>query len=168
MSPGPLGRARKAAWILAGALALILVLAFLRSHFFSEERQVRRFIEKGRLAAQAKDLFACQEMLSPDYRDRYGFDRDSLLYTLREAFRYYQRVIIRIEEMKVFLDESSAVAQVEVTASAFGQTRAEGLRPVFEGERGKGRIKLIKDKGSWKLQEVEFYQPLTLMGQTIS
>jgi len=157
-------------YIIPLVVGVILFFAFwvLGGAFLTEETRVRRFILQGKKAAETKNIRACAAMISVDYHDSYGNDRSTLIYTAKEAFKYYQKIFITIHNMDIRLNEKKTEAEVFVVATAVGLTQASRTERVFEGERGRARIRLVKEERAWKLLEVEFYEPITVMGQQIA
>mgnify|MGYP001595466774 FL=1 len=140
---------------------------WLRDILAGEEGRVRKFILRGKHAIESKDIFTCANMISHSYRDKYGNDRSSLIYAAKEFFNYYSKVFINIEKMNIKLDDTKKQADVEIAALMIGQTQQNSMEKILEGEKGRGRIKLIKEENKWKLAELEFYEQITIMGQNI-
>ncbi len=153
-------------------LRIVLVAVVIASLFFwlqdifsGEEGRIRKFILQGKRAAEAKDIVSCAEMISRDYRDKYGNDRQSLIYIGRRMFDYYKEVTIGIEKTEIKLDKSGRRADVEITALLLCQFQDNQTEKTFESDRGRFRVKLLKEGRKWKLIEAEFLERLTIMGQ---
>ena len=75
------------------------------------------------------------------YKDKYGNDRQSLIYFVKEVFGYYKRIFISIEDIKIKLDDSKLQANVEITAQVIGQSQGDASEKILEAEecvKGKG------------------------------
>lgn len=155
-------------WPVLIALAIFISYTWLQDILAGEEGRVRKFVLQGQRAIEAKNIFTCAELISRDYHDKYGNDRDSLLYAIKEVFGYYREISIHIESMKITLDESNTQASVEIVALVIGRTQQNNTEKILEGEKGQLRVKLVKKNKKWYLSEVEFFEPITIMGHDIS
>jgi len=150
-----------------GALAVFILFFWFQDIASGETGRVRKFILKGKKAIEARNIFTCADIISMGYEDKYGNDRSSLIYAVKEGFSYYSKIRISIEEMKINLDETKEHAQVEITALAIGQPKDRVAEKILEGEKGRFKVKLAKEDKKWKLLEIEFYEPVTIMGHEI-
>jgi len=123
---------------------------------------------QARKAVETKNILSCAEMISSDYHDKYGNDRQSLLYVFKEAFGYYRQILVHIESMEIALSDSKTEASVEIVALAVGRTQQNSTEKILEGEKGRLKIKLIKENKKWHLREAESFEPITIMGENIS
>ena len=129
---------------------------------------MRKFILRGRQAVESKNIVTCVNMISKDYHDKYGNDRQSLIYATKEVFGYYSKILVHINDMDIELNDSNTQANVKIMALVVGQTQVNNAEKILEGKKNGFRIKLIKEDKTWQLSELEFYEPITIMGQTIS
>lgn len=153
------------------SLAAIAVLAsynLLRDIFSGEKARVHKFILKGKKAVEARNIFACRLLVSGKYKDKYGNDYSALIYAAQGFFKYYQVLLVNIENMEIKFQDSKENAEVEITALVIGKTNQNTQERFFEGERGRFRVRLIKEDKRWQLVELEFLEPLTIMEQNIS
>jgi hypothetical protein len=153
-----------ALWI----IFIFIALVFFKNILGGEEARVRKFILKGKRAAESKDILTCANMVSMRYSDKYGNDRASLIYAGREASAYYKSIFIQIEEMKIKFNDTKTEADVEIEATVICQTESNNPEKIFQGEKGRFMAKLTKENKSWKLLELEFFEPITILGQNIS
>jgi len=153
--------------IVLAAVIISVIFFWLRDVFSGEEGRIRKFILQGKKAAEAKDIVACAEMISHDYRDKYGNDRQGLIYIGRRVLDYYKAIMIGIEKSDIKLDKPGKQADVEITAMVLCQSPDNRTDKIFEGDRGRFRVRLLKQGGKWKLAEIEFLERLTIMGQDI-
>ena len=123
---------------------------------------------QARKAVETKNILSCAEMISSDYHDKYGNDRQSLLYVFKEVFGYYRQILVHIESMEIALSDSKTEASVEIVALAVGRTQQNSTEKILEGEKGRLKIKLIKENKKWHLREAESFEPITIMGENIS
>lgn len=153
-----------------GAIAIFISYTWFQDILSGEEGRIRKFILKGKKAVQTKNILACVDMISTNYQDKYGNDRQSLIYTAKEVFAYYKNILIHVEKMKIELNDSKNQANVEIVALVLCQSRenTRGFKKLFEGEKGRFRVKLVKEDKKWQLLELEFLEELTIMGQRIS
>lgn len=168
----PNGRAWIKIYLMAVAVSLVAFFAYniLRDVFGGEEARVRKFIMTGKACIEKKNMLGLSDMISFDYKDKYGNDRMTLVYGAKNFITYYKDVFINIESMDIKLNEAETEAEVEVTALIIGRTGAgasEGIGQGLEGEKDKFRLKLIKKEDGWKLLDLEFLQPINVMGETI-
>lgn len=148
---------------------IIFILYNLLGNIFSgEEGRVRKFILRGKKAVEQKNIFICSDMISTNYQDKYGNGRQEVLYIAKELFSYYQNILINIEKMDIKLQEAKDKADIEIVALVVGQSKEKTTERILEGERGRFRARLIKEEKGWKLLELEFFEPLRIMGQDIS
>jgi hypothetical protein len=149
--------------VLFAAAVVFVALVGLPRLFLSEEDRLRRFVWQGKKAVEAKSLLACSDLVSADYQDRYGNDRDRLIFVAREFFGYYRKIFVRIEKIEIDLNDSATEANVEIVALVIGQTGANRRETILEGEKGRFRIRVVKEDKSWKLAEIEFFEPAEIM-----
>jgi hypothetical protein len=150
------------------AVAITVSYLLFQGIFTTEEARVRKFILRGRQAAESKNILACAGMISTKYHDKYGNDRQSLIYLGRRVFDYYKTIFVHIASMDIKLDDSKKNATVELGGQVVFENQQNNKERIFEGESGRGRIKLIKEGRSWLLLEIEFVEPITVMGQHIA
>ena len=155
-------------WVTIGAVVISIAFFWLQNILAGEEARVRKFILKGKRAVETKDILACSDMISLNYKDKYGNTRESIIYDAREVFAYYKDILTGIEKMDIQLNAAKDQATVEIVALVLCRTKEEKLENVFEGEKGRFRVKLIKEDKKWRLQEAEFLEELTIMGQKIT
>ena len=133
-----------------------------------EGGRVRKFILEGKKAVEVKNLFSCASMVSEAYRDKYGNDRQSLVFAAKTFFSYYQSIFIKIEKMEIKLSESRDKAEVDLVALVLCRLQDGTAEHIFEKEKGRFMVKLTKEDKKWKLQEIEFLEDASVMGQKIS
>lgn len=151
-----------------GALLLFISFLWLQDILAGEQGQIRKFILRGKEAVEAKNILTCADMVSMHYQDKYGNDRQNLIYATKEAFNYYKQIFVHIEKMEIKIGDSKMLASAEIVALAVGQTQESNREKILEGEKGRFRIKLVKEDKKWRLLEIEFFEPITIMGQNIS
>ena len=152
------------------ALALVIFVAYLwiQDIFSGEEGRVRKFVLQGKKVIEAKNILGLTQLIADDYHDKYGNDRQTLLYIFREVFGYYSQMLVHIESIEVSLDDPKTSASVEILALVIGKTAQNNTEKILEGEKGRIKLKLIKEEKIWKLQGVESFEAMTIMGQNIS
>jgi len=156
------------AGVIFGIAVLFIFSVFIADRLSGEEAHLRRFILKGKRAVEEKNIFACADMISKDYSDKYGNDRQGLIYAVQEVFNYYKRIFVHIEAIKIKFDDFKTSADVEIVALVIGYTHQNNAEKILEGEKGRFRIKLDKIDKKWYLSEAEFLESITIMGQNIT
>ena len=154
-------------WIVIGVAVTGIAFFWLRNILAGEEGRVRKFILQGKHVVMSKNLLTCANMISQSYHDRYGNDRSSLIYAAKEFFAYYRKIFINIERMDIKLNGTKTQADVEIVALMIGKSQQNSTEKILEGEKGKARVRLIKEENKWKLAELDFYEQITIMGQNI-
>lgn len=150
------------------ALASIILYIWIQGVLSGEQGRVRKFILQGKKAVETKNILTCADMVAMNYRDRYGNDRDALIYGGKQFFAYYKTLFVHIENMEIELDDSRTQASVEIVALLIGQAQDNTTEKILEGEKGRFRVKLIKEDKKWKVLELEFFESIEIMGQNIS
>lgn len=152
-------------WLILGVLIFFIFLNF----FSGEKARVRRFILQGKKAVESKNILTCANMISKDYQDKYGNDKQGLIYIAKEVFGYYKSIFVHVDEMEIELDDSKKEADVEIVALVEGLTQKNNAEKILEGEKGRFKVRLIKEDRRWQVLELEFFEaPITIMGQSIS
>lgn len=129
---------------------------------------MRKFILEGKKAVEGKNIFSCASLVAGTYHDKYGNDRQSLIYIAQKAFSYYTDILIRIEKMEINLSDNKDSAQVEITALVLCKLQDNSAENIFQKEKGRLRVKLVKEEKKWRLQEIEFIDEFSIMGQKIN
>lgn len=150
------------------ALVFCIIFIWFQDIFSGEQGRLRKFILQGKKAVVSKNIFTCADMISISYHDKYGNDRQSLIYATKEFFGYYKKILINIESMDIKLDDSKTQASIEITALVVGQNNQNNMEKILEGERSRFRVKLVKEEKKWHLLELEFFESISIMGQNIS
>lgn len=157
--------------IIGVTVCTVIIFFFLhlfKGLFAGEEGRIKQFIHEGQRAVESRNILKCSDLISKDYRDAYGNDRSTLIYAVRETFAYYERFKIIIEDMHIQLQEEQQKAEVEIAALIIGQTTNKEEESIFEGEKGRLKIDIVKEEGRWKLLTLEFYEPVKIMDRYIS
>ena len=146
---------------------LFILFSWIFAPLAGEKGRVRKCIMEGRQAIETKNIFACSAMISENYHDKYGNDRAMVIYAAKETFSFYKKITIRIEKMEIRLNESKNEADGELVASILCQSEAGKTENIFEKEKGRFRLKLIKEDKKWYVTEVEFLEALSIVGKSI-
>ena len=102
------------------ALPLVaLVLSACDGGDASPEMQIRRLIERGVEAAEARSADDLQELLHPDYRDQKGYNREQLGKLLQAYFIRHRNIHLftRIDDITL-LDENRAEVHLHVAMAS--------------------------------------------------
>ncbi len=138
--------------------------------FGGEPARIKKFIMTGKARLEKKNLLGISDMVSFNYKDKYGNDRSAIVFGAKSFVSYYKDIFINIESVDIKLNGAKTEADVEVVALIIGRTgqgASETIMQGLEGEKDKFRLKLVKEKDGWKLLEMEFLQPVNVMGETI-
>ena len=138
--------------------------------FGGEPARIKKFIMTGKARLEKKNLLGISDMVSFNYKDKYGNDRSAIVFGAKSFVSYYKDIFIKIESVDIKLNGAKTEADVEVVALIIGRTgqgASETIMQGLEGEKDKFRLKLVKEKDGWKLLEMEFLQPVNVMGETI-
>lgn len=157
-------------WAVAVSLAAFFTYNVLSDVFGGERARVKKFIMTGKARVEKKNILGLSAMVSYNYRDKYANDRATLIYGAKSFVSYYKDLFINIESIDIKLNEAKTEADVEVIALIIGRTgqgASETIMEGLEGEKDRFRLKLIKEEDGWKLLEMEFLQPINVMGETI-
>src|SRR3989338_2175666 len=136
-------------WAVAISLVAFFAYNILQDVFGGEQARIRKFIMTGKARIEKKNILGLSDMVSYNYKDKYGNDRSTLVYGAKNFVSYYKDVFINIESVGIKLKKT------------------ETIRQGREGEKDKFRLKLIKEEDGWKLLDLEFLQPVNVMGETI-
>lgn len=117
------------------------------------EEQLRRLIDEAEAAAESRDTGHFRSLISPDYRDTRGNDRDDVINLLRAYFLTHQsvEVVTRIED--VVLDGSDA-AEIALGVALLGSRRRTSGESLFGGLRGdleRLELELVREGGDWRI-----------------
>lgn len=154
------------AWIILTVVCFI-IYALSTQLFSSEEAKIKKFIQKGERAVESKALFTCSGMISEAYKDKYGNNRQSLIYIAKKVFDYYKDISVDIKDIHIELDDTHKNAAVKIIAAVSGQGPRNRDEKILEGREGV-TIKIAKENNKWRLLEIEIFEPVTLMGEKIS
>ncbi len=129
----------------------LLVLAALLAGCGAEpappEEALRAWLAQAEQAAEARDLDALLELVSDDYSDARGYDRDDVARRLRLLFLRQKSVglLVDVDELSVFRDSAAEVlltVAMAATNDALLGFSADAWRFEFE---------LRREGGDWRL-----------------
>lgn len=141
---------------------LVLVLMVGAASYFlfqpTEEARVRKFIEKGRKAVEARSVLALEPLVHPMYTDERGFDKSILLGQARQAFADMEEVGVRVDVKSIELDGEQEAALVQVEAAISGKTAGEEWAGIAseDGAPEAMTLHLEKYKGNWRMKSMEY------------
>lgn len=147
-------------------LAPVLVI-WLWNIFSGEEGRIRKFIQQGKKAVESKNMFSCADLVSMGYQDKYGNDRQGIIFAAKEVFDYYRQISVNIKSMEIKLNDSKTQADLEMRVSLSGWVQ-DKLEKILEGENERIRLRLVKEDKKWHLLELEFHGPVMIMEQNIN
>lgn len=135
-------------FVVAGAMLLTWACGGAQS----PESQVRAVIETGEAAAEARDLPALMDLVSPDYQDDSG--RDS-----RELRNYVHGYLIANQSIRLLTRIDSIefpyrdMARVDLTVGSLGREATEDSS--FDLAAEQLSIELQLDDGEWKVTRAQ-------------
>lgn len=123
----------------------------------SPEEQVRRFIEAGVEAAEARSVDGLGELIHTDYRDQKGYNKKQITNLARGLFFRHKEVFLftRIEEINL-VSEIEAIVNLKV---AMAGSRISGLEALanLRAQLYDFELQLLKD-GDWQLQHARWHR----------
>jgi hypothetical protein len=137
-------------------LALVLFSA-INSAIEGEKGKIRRLIFIGQRAIEKEDLIRLSGYTSFDYQDKYGNDRQRLIFIAQKAFVEYQDISLQIKDLKIELNESEALAQMGVLGLGRRASGAQNDNPL-EYDRVELKIRFKKEGKQWKVVELDFLE----------
>jgi hypothetical protein len=137
-------------FVVAGAMLLTWACGGAQS----PESQVRAVIETGEAAAEARDLPALMDLVSPDYQDDSG--RDS-----RELRNYVHGYLIANQSIRLLTRIDSIefpyrdMARVDLTVGSLGREAPEDSSFDLAADVEQLSIELQLDDGEWKVTRAQ-------------
>ena len=113
--------------------------------------------KRAKRAIEKEDVLRLSSYLSFDYHDQYGYDRRQLLFLGNQVFKEYQDIALQVKDLKIEVNETDGQAQMQVLGLArkSGETQDENQ---LEYDTIKFKINFKKEKGNWKIIELEFLE----------
>ena len=101
-----------------GGLGIALLIGLFLLWLWRPERQVRLHTENLFRSIEHRNWAKMTEFTSADYHDQWNFDRDLMLESVREAFRFLRNVKIEYSLRSVKIDNSRGtwIGKISVTA----------------------------------------------------
>ncbi|MFO7277680.1 MAG: hypothetical protein DIU56_011640 [Pseudomonadota bacterium] len=121
------------------------------------EAEVRALIARGEEAAEARDTGAVMALVSEQYSDELGRDRQALRNFVRGFFLVNQRVrlLTRIESIEFPED---GLARVRLVVGMLG-TRGDEEDWSFAAELHELDIELVREGGEWRVLHARRHRP---------
>ncbi len=137
--------------------ALILSSA-IKTIIEGEKGKIKRVIFSAKRAIEKENLIRLSSYVSFDYQDKYGNDRQNILFLGRTVFNEYEDIVLQIKELNLELNGTEALAQVQVLGFARRSDDTQSKNPV-EYDIIKLNVNFKKEKEGWKVIELEFLEP---------
>jgi hypothetical protein len=136
-----------AAAAVAAAAALLLVGCAACD---DREAAVRRVLAAAEAAAEARDVGDAMALVSADYADARGLDRDGLRSVVHGYFALNPslELVVRVESLD-FPDANRARARLQVLSA--GREQGGGGGGGFELDLGRFDVDLVEERGDWRL-----------------
>ena len=117
------------------------------------EEEVRRFVERGRRAAESMSVLRCERFLDRDFSTAAGMDRASFLYFARSHFARLRSLQVDVQEQQLTISEDKTEAELVLGVMLVG-TDQHGKRWLgIRGNRSSYEevlLRLVKHEGHWK------------------
>jgi hypothetical protein len=136
------------------ALALLLLSAGCAERDTAEAR-VRALVAEGERAAEARDLAGLMALVSPDFRDGRGGDREELKRYLRGYLVMHQSVhlLTRIESVEFPYDD---FARVRLTVGTLGRESAAATAFDLAADVHDVALELKLEGDDWRVVRAEW------------
>jgi hypothetical protein len=117
------------------------------------EEQLRRLIDAAEAAAESRDTGHFRSLISPDYRDARGNDRDAVINLLRAYFLTHQsiEVVTRIEEVVLDGSDAADIALGVALLGFRGRASGESLLDSVRGDLERLELELVLEGGDWRI-----------------
>ncbi len=140
---------RSSSWIYLTVLTAMLLVAC--SAGVTPEQEIRALLLEAEIAAEERDVGDFSRLISPQYGDQYGHDKDELLRLLRLQMIRNQVIYLwlQIAEINVISD-ASAEATVRV-AMAGGPLQSFEDLARLGAELYRFELELVKESGKWRI-----------------
>ncbi len=150
-----------------GALVIYCLVFWLVDFLSGEAGRIKKFINRGKRAVEACDILASANVISRSYQDKYGNQKQTLVYVIKNVYSRYSPIFIDIQNMDIKINQDNLGAAVEIKALVIGENRQNAKEKILEGEKGRFRLSLVKEEGKWLVVEIEFLESLPLVEQAI-
>ena len=136
------------------AVAGAMLLAWACGGAQSPESQVRAVIETGEAAAEARDLSALMDLVSPDYQDDSGRDSRELRNYVHGYLIANQsiRLLTRIDNIEFPYRD---MARVDLTVGSLGREATDDSSFDRAADVEQLSIELQLDDGEWKVTRAQ-------------
>ena len=123
-------------------------------HFFvTDEKRIQKLIATMEQAVEQGNVLRLEGAIAPDYSDDYGFDKTTLLATVRSAHQQYSEILIHITDMKITVTPDHQTAQAVFIAKILARTAGSVTDTEIRTERP--RLHLHKGDQGWRLVRTE-------------
>jgi hypothetical protein len=142
-------------FVIALVLVALIYLVFVRPLFISEEVRIRKGIEEGVQAIEAKDLVKCLRHVSLHYKDEYGLTYLGVKGLLTQIFQEFEGFEIDLRNLGItLLDKGTASATFDLKVKVnYGGQRVYLLGSGDFSNRV--TMSFIKEGGRWKVTQVD-------------
>ena len=138
---------------------MVVIYLLDRYVWVSAEEEVRRFVERGRRAAESLSVLRCDPLLHPDFTSGSGMARGEFLYFARVHFARLQELHVDIREITITVSDDETTAEVLLRVLLAGRNRDGSRWLGLREERGRlERVDLRVEKrdGKWKAVFVDW------------
>jgi hypothetical protein len=130
--------------------ALLVLLAAACGPRGTPDAQVRAVIARGEAAAEARDLSALVDLVSPTFQDGRGGNRDELKQYLRGYFVTHQsiRLLIRVDSVEFPYKD---MAKVSLTLGTVGRETADASAFDLAADVHDVELEFQLEDGEWRV-----------------
>jgi hypothetical protein len=137
------------------ALAVLIYLVVIKPLLTSDEARIRKGIEKGAQAIEAKDLAKCLRHVSLHYRDEYGLTYVGVRELLGRIFQEFDAFEIGLGNLR-FLSLEKEEASVSLDLKVKVSYRGKRGYLLGSGEdANRLKMRFVKEGRRWKVIQVE-------------
>ena len=136
-------------------LSAALALGACGDNRLSPEAEIRRFVDSGVEAGEARSVDAIEALLHPDYLDQKGYNRGQLLKLLRAYFFRHKNIHLftRVDEIRLLGEDE---AEVRLFVAMAGNVISDvSALPSLRARLYRFELRLLHDD-RWRLQHARW------------
>lgn len=144
-------------WLQRGAVGILAVLVVWGLYAFSPDRQVKKAFARFLDAASSRNWKKVEGMMTPEYRDQWGCDRETAVHLGSEAFQHYIFLQIVPSDVKVVRQGSQATLSARLKFTGRGSPVGELITQQVNGLQEEFRFAWKRQSWKpwdWKLQSI--------------
>ena len=131
-------------------LAWLLLVSVAGCGSQDPDAAIRELIDQGETAAEERDTGFFRSVLSVNYSDARGNDRDRLIAMLRGGFLTHESIEVVTRTESVALNGTDA-AEVVMFAGVIGRRAGGSLIGGLDGQLYRIELELVNNGGDWEI-----------------